>query len=566
MLIASAASTYSSSSLSFGSGANSQRWERARSVAEVWETVTNISDQVGLVRWVPIDGLGRDDPSASALVARLGLQQVASRFTECFLVDSGGVFVRSGDKLDCLAKAVADKSKDWDDRVDWQIRSADGNPRGWLTTEGVVELIDIARVLQTAMQSAGQSNSMGAVVLAPLEANPRGQLGMPGGSGLDVDVQGNTEALQAAFQLVIESSLNAATDGKRIQAGIIGLEQRFIDSIRLLELSKSLDESLPAWLATVIDRIATAAPWPKEDILGLGSSNQYNNEQIAVQKFARTKQFAARFATEIAPFLREISGYAIWGIRPDFTDVKPAEGISNSMVWAAVAALQNDAVEWEEYSRIVGFPTDPQLVSAATQPSSDLIGRLTAIEAELIDDLTELLNRLAVRFAVEAPQDDERKVRARIEKAFAAAFTAANIARPQLRAAALAAGIAVAPLIDLARTAASEIRARRMNHKPDLTSQPISEGMVVATAPAVVSDPAGTFLVNESTEQLLSVRRVGWRWDYRPELAREPYPPHKALSGATAQSQDGFEGYFPGDHRGCRCRLVAEIELNRMEP
>ncbi|MGH3992153.1 MAG: hypothetical protein ACRDSN_06760, partial [Pseudonocardiaceae bacterium] len=58
---------------------------------------------------------------------------------------------------------------------------------------------------------------------------------------------------------------------------------------------------------------------------------------------------------------------------------------------------------------------------------------------------------------------------------------------------------------------------------------------------------------------------LGWEWQYRPERAREPFPPHQALDGRrfgtwTDPQLDTDVGsrwvgaYFhPGDHAGCRC-------------
>ena len=49
---------------------------------------------------------------------------------------------------------------------------------------------------------------------------------------------------------------------------------------------------------------------------------------------------------------------------------------------------------------------------------------------------------------------------------------------------------------------------------------------------------------------------TGWVWDWGLE-DRPPFEPHLDLNGSFAAETDGFDGWAPGDHRGCLCQLVA---------
>jgi len=49
---------------------------------------------------------------------------------------------------------------------------------------------------------------------------------------------------------------------------------------------------------------------------------------------------------------------------------------------------------------------------------------------------------------------------------------------------------------------------------------------------------------------------TGWVWDWGLE-DRPPFEPHLDLNGVFAAETDGFDGWAPGDHRGCLCQLVA---------
>ena len=49
---------------------------------------------------------------------------------------------------------------------------------------------------------------------------------------------------------------------------------------------------------------------------------------------------------------------------------------------------------------------------------------------------------------------------------------------------------------------------------------------------------------------------VGLVWDWNVGGDRNPFPPHLALNGSFGASEGAFDGYFPGDHDGCRCETV----------
>lgn len=61
----------------------------------------------------------------------------------------------------------------------------------------------------------------------------------------------------------------------------------------------------------------------------------------------------------------------------------------------------------------------------------------------------------------------------------------------------------------------------------------------------------------ESLEQV-GIRQTALRWQYNAGITRPtgPYPPHKRLSGAHLNGLPTPDGYFLGDHPGCRCSTV----------
>lgn len=52
----------------------------------------------------------------------------------------------------------------------------------------------------------------------------------------------------------------------------------------------------------------------------------------------------------------------------------------------------------------------------------------------------------------------------------------------------------------------------------------------------------------------LGAKPSGWEWVHgEPD---HPYPDHVDLNGRVEQSEDGFDGWWPGDHDGCTCETV----------
>lgn len=48
---------------------------------------------------------------------------------------------------------------------------------------------------------------------------------------------------------------------------------------------------------------------------------------------------------------------------------------------------------------------------------------------------------------------------------------------------------------------------------------------------------------------------IGWVWDYRPEIVRNTYEEHFDMHEVfePGEQPGSFEGWYPGDHRGCEC-------------
>lgn len=79
-------------------------------------------------------------------------------------------------------------------------------------------------------------------------------------------------------------------------------------------------------------------------------------------------------------------------------------------------------------------------------------------------------------------------------------------------------------------------------------------------SPPVINDPGGFALGAQviAVLQELGVRQTGWRWRYNSAVPRPTgsFGPHLELAGATLQALPTDEGWYPGDHVGCRCESV----------
>jgi hypothetical protein len=95
--------------------------------------------------------------------------------------------------------------------------------------------------------------------------------------------------------------------------------------------------------------------------------------------------------------------------------------------------------------------------------------------------------------------------------------------------------------------------------------------------PPTAYDPRGFAVGVLANDEITGrgVRLRQWRWRYGPEFREQPFLKHKALDGAFASLEGTVTGFYPDDHKGCRCsvapvyvvedtgRFVTEAELNR---
>jgi len=75
-----------------------------------------------------------------------------------------------------------------------------------------------------------------------------------------------------------------------------------------------------------------------------------------------------------------------------------------------------------------------------------------------------------------------------------------------------------------------------------------------------LGDPGG-FALGEAVVDALEVvgiTQTAWRWRYNPGEVRPggSYPPHRELAGAYLAQLPSDDGFYPGDHQGCRCSAV----------
>jgi hypothetical protein len=75
-----------------------------------------------------------------------------------------------------------------------------------------------------------------------------------------------------------------------------------------------------------------------------------------------------------------------------------------------------------------------------------------------------------------------------------------------------------------------------------------------------LNDPGGFGLSSSVLEAMsvVGIRQTGWRWRYNPSVPRPTgaFGPHLDLAGASLQELPSDEGWYPGDHQGCRCAAV----------
>ena len=71
-------------------------------------------------------------------------------------------------------------------------------------------------------------------------------------------------------------------------------------------------------------------------------------------------------------------------------------------------------------------------------------------------------------------------------------------------------------------------------------------------------DPHG-FAVGVLTSAELEregIRLRQWRWFYGPEVRERPFQDHEVLDGRFMRLDGTLQGFWPGDHKGCRCSAV----------
>jgi hypothetical protein len=71
-----------------------------------------------------------------------------------------------------------------------------------------------------------------------------------------------------------------------------------------------------------------------------------------------------------------------------------------------------------------------------------------------------------------------------------------------------------------------------------------------------------------SALQDAGVALTGYQWVYSPGIARNEFPPHRALAGVFVDFMPTSEGWYPGDHKGCMCstRLILRGPDGRFLP
>lgn len=66
----------------------------------------------------------------------------------------------------------------------------------------------------------------------------------------------------------------------------------------------------------------------------------------------------------------------------------------------------------------------------------------------------------------------------------------------------------------------------------------------------------GALSVVEMAAPMLVDSLTGFVWDWQSGGDRDEFPEHVALNGAFGATIAAFGDFSPGDHHGCRCRLV----------
>lgn len=58
--------------------------------------------------------------------------------------------------------------------------------------------------------------------------------------------------------------------------------------------------------------------------------------------------------------------------------------------------------------------------------------------------------------------------------------------------------------------------------------------------------------------ELIGVQQSGWQWRYNPSVRRPggQFGPHRAQAGKYLQLLPDDDGFYPGDHKGCRCQAT----------
>ena len=76
--------------------------------------------------------------------------------------------------------------------------------------------------------------------------------------------------------------------------------------------------------------------------------------------------------------------------------------------------------------------------------------------------------------------------------------------------------------------------------------------------PPTPADPfgfaVGVIIAAELQSQGVALR--SWRWRYGPHERQTPFEQHRELAGRFVALEGVLDGWWPGDHRGCRCSVV----------
>lgn len=88
------------------------------------------------------------------------------------------------------------------------------------------------------------------------------------------------------------------------------------------------------------------------------------------------------------------------------------------------------------------------------------------------------------------------------------------------------------------------------------------------TPPPSGFDPHGFAVGALTTRQLEreGLRLSQWRWYYGPEIRIMPFEDHVALDGRFMNLDGTLRGFWPGDHKGCRCGVLPVYVDDRRSP